>query len=144
MDWKIGKYRISGDTITIIGTDYRSTKKLAKIRQNRRYIGEISMENKKIGEWRHARRRRRRTGKNRRFFEAPMLLIWWPILNFWGSDGPDFTRVFVKASNGQICDPMMENQSSLYPRAMECFQRLYEDLMVKFEPNFDPTVKINL
>ena len=52
--------------------------------------------------------------------------------------------VYVKASNGQICDPMVENQSSLYPRAMECFQRLYEDLMVKFEPNFDPTVKINL
>ena len=52
--------------------------------------------------------------------------------------------VYVKASNGQICDPMVENQSWLYPRAMECFQRLYEDLMVKFEPNFDPTVKINL
>ena len=52
--------------------------------------------------------------------------------------------MFIKASNGQICDPMVENQSSLYPRAMEYFQRLYEDLMVKFEPNFDPTVKINL
>ena len=78
------------------------------------------------------------------FFAASRILIWQPNLNFWGSDGPDFTRVFVKASNGQICDPMMENQSSLYPRAMECFQRLYEDLMVKFEPNFDPTIKINL
>ena len=71
-------------------------------------------------------------------------LIQRPYLNFWGSDDPDFTRVFVKAFNGQICDPMVENQSSLDPTAMKCFQRLYEDLMVKFEPKFDPTIKINL
>ena len=44
------KYRISGNTITIIGTDYRSTEKSAKNRQNRRYIGEILVENRKIGE----------------------------------------------------------------------------------------------
>ena len=44
------KYRISGGTETIIGTDYRSTEKSAKNRQNRQYIGEISVENRKIGE----------------------------------------------------------------------------------------------
>ena len=36
------KYRLSGGIETIIGTDYRSTEKSAKNRQNRRYIGEIS------------------------------------------------------------------------------------------------------
>ena len=44
------KYRLSGGIETIIGTDYRSTEKSAKNRQNRRYIGEISVENRKIGE----------------------------------------------------------------------------------------------
>ena len=83
-------------------------------------------------------------GKIGDFFFNLRNLIRRPYLNFWGSDGPNFTRVFVKASNGQICDSMVENQSSLYPRVMKCFQRLYEDLMVKFEPNFDLTVKINL
>ncbi|WJZ86110.1 hypothetical protein VitviT2T_005601 [Vitis vinifera] len=44
------KYRLSGGMETINGTDYRSTEKLAKNRQNRRYIGEISVKHRKIGE----------------------------------------------------------------------------------------------
>ena len=36
------KYRISDGAETIIVTDYRSTEKSTKNRQNRRYIGEIS------------------------------------------------------------------------------------------------------
>ena len=43
------KYRLSGGIETIIGTDYRLTEKSAKNRQNRRYIGEISVEDRKIG-----------------------------------------------------------------------------------------------
>ena len=44
------KYRLSGGMETINGTDYRSTEKSAKNRQNRRYIGEISVKHRKIGE----------------------------------------------------------------------------------------------
>ena len=44
------KYRISGGIETIIVTDYRSTEKSAKNRQNRRYIGEISVKHRFIGE----------------------------------------------------------------------------------------------
>ena len=71
-------------------------------------------------------------------------LIWRPNLNFWRSEGPNFTRVFVKASNGKIFYLMVENQSWLDPTATKCFQRLYKDLMVKFESKFDLRVKINL
>ena len=44
------KYRISDGAETIIVTDYRSTEKSAKNRQNRRYIGDISVKHRFIGE----------------------------------------------------------------------------------------------
>ena len=68
--------------------------------------------------------------------------IQWSYLNFWRSNDPNFTRVFVKASNYQICDPIVENQIWLDPTTRKCFQWIYEDLIVEFEPNFDPMTKI--
>ena len=69
-------------------------------------------------------------GKNPQFFRAFFWkfwkFIWQSDLKFWQSDDPYFTRVFIKASNGQICDLMAENQSWLDPTAAKCFQRLYD------------------
>nr|CAN69236.1 hypothetical protein VITISV_006534 [Vitis vinifera] len=45
------KYRISDGAETIIVTDYRSTEKSTKKRQNRRYIGEISAKYRFIGKF---------------------------------------------------------------------------------------------
>ena len=99
-----------------------------------------SIDKSKINrEWWNAQRSRRTSTKNRRFsryivdkiainrrFSVFFLKNLWnliqrPYLNFWGSDDPDFTRVFVKASNGQFCDPMVENQSSLGSNGYEVF-----------------------
>ena len=59
----------------IIGTNYRSTEKLARNRQNRRYIGEISVENRKIGEKSESGGMRGEDGEGREkigdFFKLP-------------------------------------------------------------------------
>ena len=39
---------------------------------------------------------------------------------------------------------MVENQIWFDPMAKKCLQWLYEDLMARFEPNFDPMTIINL
>ena len=111
MDWKIGKCRRYFGEISVIGRhrndnrhrlsiDGKIGQKSAKSPIYRRNIGGGPKNRQNIGEWSHARRRRQRTANNRRligkigdFFEDSLLLIWRPILNFWGSDGLDFTRV---------------------------------------------------
>ena len=72
------------------------------------------------------------------------LCIQQPNLNFKKSNGLDFTRVFVKASNYQICDLIVKNQIWPDPTTRICFQRPYKDLIARCEPNFNLMTKINL
>lgn len=112
--------------------DYQYSPKKSEKSLKYRFLVNFSLISQCCKTWAH---RWRMLIKNCRFFlwlfpsESNAQLL------FWRSNGSHFTRVFIKVSNGQICDSMVENQFWLDVTTRKYSQWLYQDLLAKFQSN---------